>query len=38
MAMGFPFLNIAGEENFDEVLKNVLKFLESLKTQNPPQV
>jgi hypothetical protein len=35
MAMGFAFLNIAGEENFDEVIKNIRQFLESLRTQVP---
>ena len=27
MAMGFAFLNIAGEENFDEVIRNLRRFL-----------
>jgi len=37
MALGFAFLNIAGEENFDEVMKNIRQFLESLRTQSPSQ-
>lgn len=28
MVMGFAFLNIAGEENFDEVVKDIRKFLD----------
>ncbi len=36
MAMGFAFLNIAGEENFDEVIKNIRQFLQTVPTQAPP--
>jgi hypothetical protein len=40
MALGFAFLNIAGEENFDEVVRNVRVFLDGLPTQvaTPPAV
>jgi ABC-type transport system involved in multi-copper enzyme maturation permease subunit len=37
MAMGFAFLNVAGEENFDEVTKNIRDYLASLKDKVPPQ-
>jgi hypothetical protein len=30
MALGFAFLNIAGEENFDEVVRNIRSFLEAM--------
>jgi ABC-type transport system involved in multi-copper enzyme maturation permease subunit len=36
MALGFAFLNIAGEENFDEVVRNVRAFLATLPVQTPP--
>jgi hypothetical protein len=39
MALGFAFLNIAGDENFDEVIGNLKRFLLTLKPAapvNPP--
>lgn len=35
MALGFAFLNIAGEENFDEVMKNIREFLRA-ESAKPP--
>jgi hypothetical protein len=36
MAVGFAFLTIAGEENFDQVIANVRAYLETLKREPPP--
>lgn len=38
MALGFAFLNIAGEENFDEVVRNIQAFLATppAQPQQPP--
>ena len=36
MALGFAFLNIAGDENFDEVIKNLKEFLAIVKSQTKP--
>lgn len=36
LGLGFAFLNVAGEENFDQVLKNLTQFLASLKQPSPP--
>jgi hypothetical protein len=35
MALGFAFLNIAGDENFDEVIGNLKQFLQTLKPAVP---
>jgi hypothetical protein len=35
MALGFAFLNIAGEENFDEVMRNLKQFLSPVAAGSP---
>jgi hypothetical protein len=35
MAVGFAFLTIAGEENFDQVIANLKTYLTTLQTQTP---
>lgn len=38
LGLGFAYLNIAGEENFDQVVANLKKFLESIGSRGPANV